>query len=260
MPKKMRLDRLLVQRGLAPSRQRAQELIEQGVVLVDGLVAKKAATQVDVSRPVRLEQPDHGWVGRGALKLLGAIEAFGVDPGGSVCADLGSSTGGFTEVLLRRGARRVYAIDVGRGLLHRRLEVDARVVGMEGVNARYLYVEGADAELDEGQEGTPLPEPVDLVVGDLSFIGLAHVMGAVRRILKPRGEAVLLVKPQFEVGRGQLGARGKVTDDAARAEAIEGVRATAEGGGFEVLAGVDSTLAGARAGNIEHFLWLRLRS
>jgi 23S rRNA (cytidine1920-2'-O)/16S rRNA (cytidine1409-2'-O)-methyltransferase len=259
MSKKVRLDRLLVQRGLAPSRQRAQELIEQGVVLVDGIVATKPATQVDVARPVRLEEPDHGWVGRGALKLLGAIEAFGVDPAKAVCADLGASTGGFTEVLLRGGAARVYAIDVGRGLLHRRLEVDPKVVVMDGVNARYLYLEGEPSGLEEGQEGTALPERCDLVVGDLSFIGLEHVLDAVLRILKPDGEAVLLVKPQFEVGRGQLGSKGKVTDDAVRAAAIERVRATAEGGGLQVLGGVDSTVPGARSGTVEHFLWLRRR-
>lgn len=255
MPKKVRLDRLLVQRGLAPSRQRAQELIEAGVVKVDGLVAKKAATQVDVSRPVLLEEPDHGWVGRGALKLLGAVEALGVSAGGCVCADLGASTGGFTEVLLRHGAARVYAIDVGRGLLHRRLEVDPKVVVMDGVNARHLYVEGQEPP---NEQATALPEACDLVVGDLSFIGLGHVLDAVRRLLAPGGQAVLLVKPQFEVGRSQLGARGRVTDPAARAAAIERVRGTAEAAGFEVVGAVDSSLPGAKSGNVEHFLQLRV--
>lgn len=255
MGKKVRLDRLLVQRGLAPSRQRAQELIEAGVVKVDGLVAKKSATQVDVSRPVLLEEPDHGWVGRGALKLLGAVEDLGIEVDGRVCADLGASTGGFTEVLIRHGAARVYAIDVGRGLLHRRMEVHERVVVMDGVNARYLYVEGQTPPQDDA---TALPTACDLVVGDLSFIGLEHVMDAVRRILTPSGEAVLLVKPQFEVGRGQLGARGRVTDPEARAAAIAKVRGTAEAGGFRVVGAVDSSLPGARSGNVEHFLQLRL--
>lgn len=253
MGKKVRLDRLLVQRGLAPSRQRAQELIQQGVVKVDGLVAQKPATQVDVSRPVRLEEPDHGWVGRGALKLLGALEALGVEAEGCACADLGSSTGGFTEVLLRHGAQRVYAIDVGRGLLHRRLEVDERVVVMEGVNARYLFVEG---QVPPGEGATSLPAPCDLVVGDLSFIGLGHVLGSVDRILSPTGQAVLLVKPQFEVGRSQLGARGKVTDPAARRAAIDRVRQEAIDAGFQVQGSVDSTVPGAKSGNVEHFLHL----
>ncbi len=257
MGKKVRLDRLLVQRGLAPSRQRAQELIDQGVVRVDGLVARKAATQVDVARPVLLERPDHGWVGRGALKLLGALEALGVDPDGCTCADLGASTGGFTEVLLRGGARRVYAIDVGRGLLHRRLEVDPSVVVMDGVNARHLYVDGERSGVAEGQDGTALPERCGLVVGDLSFIGLERVLDAVGRILAPDGEAVLLVKPQFEVGRAQLGARGRVTDPVARAAAIARVRGSAEAGGFVVVGAVDSSVPGAKSGNVEHFLHLR---
>lgn len=252
MSRKVRLDRLLVDRGLAPSRQRARELIESGVVLVDGLAATKVATQVDVSRAVRLVQEDHGWVGRGALKLLGALDTFGVDPSGWVCADLGASTGGFTEVLLHRGAQRVYAIDVGRGLLHRRLEVDPRVVVMDGVNARYLTVGEPPAEAS----GAAVPEAVQLVVGDLSFIGLDRVLDAVARILSADGQAVLLVKPQFEVGRAQLGAGGRVKDEAARQSAIAQVRATASSGGFVVRNGVDSTVPGAKSGNVEHFLHL----
>jgi len=252
MARKVRLDRLLVDRGLAPSRQRARELIEAGHVLVDGLPASKVASQVAVDRPVRLAQQDHGWVGRGALKLLGALEALAFDVDGAVCADLGASTGGFTEVLLHRGAARVYAIDVGRALLHRRLEVDPRVVVMDGVNARYLTVAESAPE-----GGAQLPECVSRVVGDLSFIGLELVLPSLQRILTPGGEAVVLVKPQFEVGRGHLGKGGRVRDDAARAQAIERVAASAAAGGFEVLAGVDSTVPGARSGNVEHFLHLR---
>jgi 23S rRNA (cytidine1920-2'-O)/16S rRNA (cytidine1409-2'-O)-methyltransferase len=252
--RKVRLDRLLVDQGLAPSRQRARELIEAGHVLVDGLPATKVAAQVAVDRPVRLAQPDHGWVGRGALKLLGALEPLGVDPTGRVAADLGSSTGGFTEVLLRQGATRVYAIDVGRGLLHRRLEVDERVVVMEGVNARHLVLEG---EPPDG--GARLPEAVDLVVGDLSFIGLALVLPSIARILTAHGEAVVLVKPQFEVGKGGLASGGRVRDETARQQAIDRVRSEAEAGGFRVVDGVDSTVAGARSGNVEHFLHLRRR-
>ena len=252
MARKVRLDRLLVDRGLAPSRQRSRELIEAGHVLVDGLPATKVASQVAVDRPVRLAKADHGWVGRGALKLLGALEQLDVDVDGAICADLGSSTGGFTEVLLHRGATRVYAIDVGRGLLHRRLEVDERVVVMEGVNARYLTVA---APAPEG--GASLPAPVDRVVGDLSFIGLELVLPSLDRILAPDGEAVVLVKPQFEVGRQGLGKGGRVRDEAARTAAIARVAAQAEAAGFVVVAGVDSTVPGARSGNVEHFLHLR---
>jgi len=251
MARKERLDRLLVRRGMAPSRQRARELIEAGHVLVDGLPARKVATQVAVDRPVRLARPDHGYVGRGALKLLGALASLDFDVRDQACADLGSSTGGFTEVLLEQGARRVYAIDVGRGLIHRRLEVDERVVVMEGVNARHLTVDEPAPEA-----GAQLPERVSRVVGDLSFIGLELVLPSLRRILVDGGEAVLLVKPQFEVGRGQLASGGRVRDDAARAEAIARVAASAEAGGFVVRAGVDSTVPGARSGNVEHFLHL----
>ena len=251
MSKKVRLDRLLVDRGLAPSRLRARELIEAGVVRVDGVPVSRVAAQVDAERPVSVDHADHGWVGRGALKLLGALDAFAIDPTGWVCADLGASTGGFTEVLLRRGAERVYAIDVGRGLLHRRLVVDPRVVVMEGVNARYLTV-GEPAP----DGGASLPAPVDLVVGDLSFIGLDRVLPAVHTLLRPGGRAVLLVKPQFEVGRENLGSGGRVVDDGARRAAIARICAVAVDGGFHVVGGADSVLPGAKAGNVEHFVWL----
>ena len=254
MSKKVRLDRRLVTLGLAANRDDARALIESGAVRVDGLPAVRIAAQVDVSQAVVLTSHEHVWVGRGALKLLGALDAFGIDPTNWTCADLGASTGGFTEVLLRRGARRVYAIDVGRGLLHRRLEVDERVVVMDGVNARYLSVGGDPLD----PSGAVLPEPMRLVVGDLSFIGLERVLASVRRILCDDGEAVLLVKPQFEVGRSELASGGRVRNDGARQAAIRQVRRDAETGGFQVVAGVDSSLPGAKAGNVEHFLRMRL--
>lgn len=237
-----RLDLLLVRQGLAASRQRARELIEEGQVLVDGLVVDKPAARVKSDRPIRLASPDFPWVGRGALKLLSALDAFpSVDPTGRVCADLGASTGGFTEVLLSRGAVRVYAIDVGTNQIAWKLRQDARVVVMEGTNARHL-------------EG--LPEPVSLVVGDLSFISLALVLPAVSRLLVPGGEAVLLVKPQFEVGRGDVASGGLVRDPVARARAIAAVARTAGDLGFEVRGGADCAVPGAKAGNVEHFLHL----
>jgi 23S rRNA (cytidine1920-2'-O)/16S rRNA (cytidine1409-2'-O)-methyltransferase len=242
--KKVRLDVWLVERGLAPSRQRARELIEQGDVLVGGVVTDKPAAQVDVDRGVALRSTEHVWVGRGARKLLSVLEPFGMSVEGRVCADLGASTGGFTEVLLHRGAARVYAVDVGKGLLHERLAADPRVVVMDGVNVRHLEA---------------LPEAVTRVVGDLSFISLALILPAVARVLAPGGEAVVLVKPQFEVGRAHLTGGGRVRDEAARAEAITRVRAEAESGGFTVLGGLDSGVAGARSGNVEHFLHLRRR-
>ena len=242
MGRKVRLDRLLVDRGLAASRLRARELIESGAVLVDGFPAAKPSRQVDTSRQLTLARSDHPWVSRGALKLLSVIDAFGVDPSGRVCADFGASTGGFTEVLLERGALRVHAVDVGKGLLHWRLRTDDRVVLHEGVNARYL-------------EG--LPDPVDLLVGDLSFISLRLILPAVGRVLRPGGEAVVLVKPQFEAGRDAIGAGGRLRSDSDRLAAIERVRRDAILEGFQIVDGSDSGVAGAKSGNVEHFLHLR---
>jgi 23S rRNA (cytidine1920-2'-O)/16S rRNA (cytidine1409-2'-O)-methyltransferase len=239
--RKVRLDKLLVDRGIAPSRHRAREWIEAGQVLVDGVPATKSAAQVDAERPIRLKDSDPGWVGRGALKLGPALAHFGVDPSGRVCADLGASTGGFTEVLLRSGAARVHAVDVGRGLLHERVASDPRVVVHDGVNARHLEA---------------LPEPVSLVVADLAFISLTRVLPAVKRILAPGGEAVVMVKPQFEVGPERVGAGGLVRSEADRQDAIASVAAAARALGFEVRGGVDASVAGAKSGNLEHFLHL----
>jgi 23S rRNA (cytidine1920-2'-O)/16S rRNA (cytidine1409-2'-O)-methyltransferase len=181
-------------------------------------------------------------VGRGALKLLSVLDPFQVDPAGAVAADLGASTGGFTEVLLQRGAKRVYAIDVGKGLLHYRLRDDPRVVLMEGVNARHLR---------------GLDEPMDLVVGDLSFISIRLILPTVARLLRPQGEAVILVKPQFEVGRKGVARGGRVRNEGLRQEAIASSKRAAEENGMVVLGSADSGLAGGRAGNVEHFLHLR---
>lgn len=239
--KKVRLDWLLVDRGLAASRQRARELIERGVVRVDGLPATKLSTQVAADRPVTLVEDDHTWVGRGALKLLGALDALAVTADGSTCADLGASTGGFTEVLLHRGAQRVYAVDVGHGQLAWKLRTDPRVVVMEGVNARHLEA---------------LPEPIDLVVGDLSFISVTLILPTVRRLLRPGGVAVVLVKPQFEAGRGAVSRGGRVRSPDDREAAIAKVRDAVTASGMSLLGGVDSEVPGARAGNVEHFLHL----
>jgi 23S rRNA (cytidine1920-2'-O)/16S rRNA (cytidine1409-2'-O)-methyltransferase len=201
---RQRLDQLLVDRGLAESRSRAQALVLAGQVRVGlGDAARadlKAGDRVASDVPVAVD-PGRRWVSRGAHKLLAALDAFGIDVDGRVALDVGASTGGFTDVLLDRGARRVYAVDVGRGQLAERLRTDARVVSMERVNARTL-----DA-------GT-LPEPVDLAVIDVSFISLALVLGPIRATLRDgAGPIVALVKPQFEAGRDD--ARGGVVRDAA---------------------------------------------
>ena len=240
--KPVRLDAFLVKIGLAASRQRARELITEGQVLVDGLPITKPAAQIKPGKSVKLKRQDHPWVSRGALKLLGALKTLPMEVDGLVCADLGSSTGGFTEVLLHRGAQRVYAIDVGRGQLHRRLETHPKVVSMEGVNARHLE---------------SLPEPVHRIVGDLSFISLSLILPSIARLLATPGEALLLVKPQFEAGRSQIAKGGVVRDPAARQAAIDGVVADAQAQGFEVLGGADCEVPGAKAGNVEFFLHLK---
>jgi 23S rRNA (cytidine1920-2'-O)/16S rRNA (cytidine1409-2'-O)-methyltransferase len=184
----------------------------------------------------------HSWVGRGALKLLGVLGPLGVEVAGRVCADLGASTGGFTEVLLTHGATRVYAVDVGHNQLHWRLRGDARVVSMEGVNARHLEA---------------LPEPISLLVGDLSFISIQLIVPTIVRLLAPGGEAVILVKPQFEAGRDGVGKGGKVRSDAVRDDAIARATAAAQAVGLHLRGGIDSPLAGAKAGNVEYFLHLQ---
>lgn len=243
MAKKVRLDAWLVQRGLAPSRHRAKELIEAGSVLVAGVPATKAAAQVDVDMDVALKDPDEGWASRGALKLLGVLGPLGVDPAGLVCADFGASTGGFTDVLLRSGALKVYAVDVGRGLLHPRLQADPRVIAVEETNVRHLR---------------SLPEPISLVVADLSFISVIKVLPAIRAVLVPRGSALVMVKPQFEVGPEKISSGGLVRDLDARQRAIDSVAASAAEHGFTLLGSMDSPLPGARSGNVEHFLRLVL--
>lgn len=239
-PKLVRLDRLLVTRGLASDRDAAQRLIRDGDVRVDGGVVDTVAIQVRPDQALLVGVEDRRWVGRGALKLSGALADLPMDVDGHVAADLGSSTGGFTQVLLERGAQRVYAVDVGRGLLHRSLEVDPRVVVLEGTNVRTLQT---------------LPEPITRMVGDLSFVSLRLVLPAVRRLLAPGGQAVLLVKPQFEAPRSAV-ADGGTVSGVAREDAITGVVSALEEAGFTVLGRRPSRVAGARSGNVEEFVWI----
>ena len=211
---KIRLDQLLVDRGLADSRARAQALILAGKVRVgDGDAARrdhKPGDQLAPTAAVAVEQPDP-YVSRGGHKLAAALDAFKIDPAGATALDVGASTGGFTDVLLQRGARRVYALDVGRGQLAEPLRRDARVVSLERTNARTLTT-------------TTLPEPIDLAVIDVSFISLDKVLGPVTTTLAPHAPIVALVKPQFEAGKGRT-ERGVVKDPALHREVLE--RATA---------------------------------
>jgi 23S rRNA (cytidine1920-2'-O)/16S rRNA (cytidine1409-2'-O)-methyltransferase len=227
--------------GLAPSRERARALIMAGRVRVDGRRVDKPGTPVPAAARVEVLEPEHPYVGRGGHKLAGALDALGVEVAGKVALDLGSSTGGFTDCLLRHGAVRVHAVDVGRGLIDAGLRADPRVILHEGVNARYLTL--AD-----------LGEPVDRITADLAFISLRLVLAALPPLLVAGGEALLLVKPQFELGRGEVG-RGVVHDPERHARAIVLVAEEAARQGFRRLGVVASPLRGAR-GNREFFLWL----
>lgn len=230
---------LVTQAGLAESRERAQALILAGKVRVAGETVRRPDRSVKEGASISVESgPDYA--SRGALKLAPALDRFGVDPEDRVCADIGASTGGFTDILLRRGAVKVYAIDVGRGLLHWRIRQDPRVVVVERVNARDLG---------------PFPEPVEVVVMDLSFISLEKVLGAVLRAA-PSAEVVALFKPQFEVGRSEVGKGGIVRDPATIEAALSRFRAWCAGNGYVVVAEAPSELPGAE-GNREVFVHLR---
>jgi 23S rRNA (cytidine1920-2'-O)/16S rRNA (cytidine1409-2'-O)-methyltransferase len=249
--KRERVDRLLVERALAPSRTRARALIEAGKVFADGAHVARASELFAAEVVLTVSELDHPYVSRGGLKLAGALDDLALDLQGLVIADIGASTGGFTDCALSRGAARVYAIDVGHGQLHPRLASDPRVIAREGVNARHLTQDS-------------LPERVDMVLVDASFIGLGKLLPALVTLLRSRAAGpcastldehcrlLALVKPQFELGPEHVGARGVVSDDELRARALEGVRAAAAGLGLRLAGQVDSRLAGPE-GNREIF-------
>lgn len=244
MTRRARVDAELVRRGLARSRQQAAELIGAGRVTIDGMPAAKPATAVAVT--ARLAVADAGertWVSRGAHKLIGALDAFGIEVGGRRALDAGASTGGFTEVLLDRGAAKVVAVDVGYGQLAWSLRSDPRVHVIERTNVRDLTAE-------------KIGGPVDVIVADLSFISLSTVLPALTTCADPRADIVPMVKPQFEVGRTRVGAGGVVSDPQLRAEAVLGVSRRAAELGWRTLGAVASPLPGP-SGNVEYFLWLR---
>jgi 23S rRNA (cytidine1920-2'-O)/16S rRNA (cytidine1409-2'-O)-methyltransferase len=231
-----RLDVLVTRSGLAESRERAQALIIAGKVRVAGETVRRPDRSVSDDAAISVDEGP-GYASRGALKLAPALETLGVDPAGLVCADIGASTGGFTDVLLRRGATKVYAIDVGRGLLHWRLRSDPRVIVIERVNARELET---------------LPEPVSLFVVDISFIGLEKVLPALRRVASG-AEVVALFKPQFQVGRAEVGKGGIVRDQAAVEAALGRFRDWCADNGYVVRAEAPSEILGAD-GNQEIFI------
>ncbi len=245
-----RLDILLVQRKLVPSRQRAQALIMAGKVLVDDRPASKPGQQVDDGADVRLRQPDHPYVGRGGLKLAGALADLGLDVNGWRCLDVGASTGGFCDCLLQRGAATVVAVDVGTNQLDWKLRSDPRVEVHEQTDIRELADARRGAEPATGG-------PVDLAVIDVSFISLRLVLPPTVREVRPGGWILALVKPQFEVGRGQVGKGGVVRDPALRQGAIDGIRIFASELGLTWVDSADSRVRGAKKGNVEHFLLFR---
>lgn len=236
---KTRLDRLMVERGLAESREKAQALIMAGEVLLNGQKALKPGHTVDAEAALEvLHKPPY--VSRGGFKLAGALDFFGVAVERRVCLDIGSSTGGFTDVLLQRGAARVHAVDVGSGQLDWKLRNDPRVVVHEGINARELPF----AEIGEA---------VDLIVCDVSFISVTLILPAIIPLLRPGGEMVILVKPQFEAGKGQVGKGGIVRDPTVHQAACERVTAAVEQAGFRTRL-MESPILGAE-GNKEFLLY-----
>lgn len=234
--KRERVDKLLVERGLAPSRTRAQALVMAGVVLVGERRVEKPSETVAPDAPLRVrgsEDPAARYVGRGGLKMEKALREFGLDVRGLTCLDVGASTGGFTDCLLQHGARRVVAVDVGHNQIDWRLRTDPRVEVREGVNARHLR---------PADFGT---ERFDLAVMDVSFISAAKVMPAVVPLLEQGAHLVVLIKPQFEVGRGEVGKGGVVRDPARHARVVEEVNAAARALGFGVRGVTDSPITGA---------------
>ena len=243
---KRRLDALMSERGLVATRERARAMILAGQVKVNGNVVSKAGTPVGDDAIVELVKPDHPYVSRGGIKLAHALDAFGIEATGRVALDIGASTGGFTDVLLQRGAATVVALDVGHGQLDWRLRTDPRVIVREGVNARAL-------------RGDDVPHPVDLVTIDVAFISLRHIVPALPPVLTPGADIVALVKPQFEAGREQVGKGGIVSDPAVHDAVLARVTSDAAAAGFMRVAMTPSPITGAE-GNREFFLHLRLQA
>ncbi len=241
---KERADQLLVLRGLAESRARAQAFILAGQVYSGDRRVDKAGQTLAADAPLALKGRDHPWASRGGLKLAHGLDHFAIDPEGRVCLDIGASTGGFTDVLLTRGAARVYAVDVGHGQLAWKLRQDPRVVVLERTNARHLTA---------GQ----VPEPVELIVCDASFISLETILPAPLALTAPEARLVALVKPQFEVGKGQVGKGGVVRDPALHQEVCERIRAWLAGlPDWRVLGVAESPVLGAE-GNREFLIAAR---
>ncbi|MCC0058730.1 MAG: TlyA family RNA methyltransferase [Hyphomicrobiaceae bacterium] len=241
--RKKRIDQRLVEEGLAPSRARAADLVRRGCVLIGGEPALKPGATIADDVVLALAPGTDAHVSRGALKLAAALEAFEFSPEGRVALDVGASTGGFTEILLARGAARVYAVDVGRDQLHESLRADPRIVSLEGTDARTI-----DAAL--------VPEPVSAIVADVSFISLTQALPAALTRAAPDAWLAVLVKPQFEAGREAVGKGGLVRDEADRQRAIARVRGFLQGLGWGVVGVIQSPITGG-SGNVEYLIGAR---
>lgn len=241
MAKRERIDKLLVERGLAESRTKAQAMVMAGVVLVNEQRVEKPSEQFAFDSQIRVkhaDDPTSRYVGRGGLKLEAALNAFQLDVRGAVCLDVGASTGGFTDCLLQNGAANVFAIDVGHNQIDWRLRNDSRVEVREGVNARYLKLED-------------FPVNFDLAVIDVSFISITKILPSVAPLLKPEASLVVLIKPQFEVGRADVGSGGVVRNEEKRIEAVDNVNRFASTIGLELKGTIESPITGAE-GNVEY--------
>ncbi len=238
---KIRIDQLLVERGLAESRTRAQALVMAGHVMLGERKVDKPGQLVAEDAELTVKGQDHPWVSRGGVKLAHALETFGIDVGGAVAIDVGSSTGGFTDVLLSRGAAKIYAVDSGTNQLAWKLRQDARVIVLEQTSARILTADH-------------VPEPVDLIVCDASFISLAKVLERPLTFAKPAAQLVALIKPQFEAGRAEVGKGGVVRDIAVHERVCAEVRAWLEAAGWRVKGLIESPITGPK-GNVEFLIW-----
>ena len=238
---KIRIDQLLVERGLAESRTRAQALVMAGHVMLGDKKADKPGLQVAEDAEISVKGQDHPWVSRGGIKLAHALEQFGIDVTGMVAIDVGSSTGGFTDVLLSKGAAKVYAVDSGTNQLAWKLRQDPRVVVHEQTSARILTAEH-------------IPEPADLIVCDASFISLAKVLERPMSFAKPGAQMIALIKPQFEAGRGEVGKGGVIRDAAIHSRVCDEVSAWLEESGWSVKGLTESPITGPK-GNVEFLIW-----
>lgn len=240
---KDRLDKILVDRGIVPSRERAQSLIMGGKIFVNGMPVSKAGAVIDKNATIELTGEDIPYVSRGGLKLEAAIKHFNISLKDRIAMDVGASTGGFTDCMLQNGARRVYCVDVGYGQLAWKLRQDPRVVLIERTNIRYL-------------EREKIPEEIDIATIDVSFISLVKVVPNILEFLKDNGEIIALIKPQFEVGKGEVGKGGIVKDEAERLKAVERVKGNLESLGLQTIGVMQSPIPGQK-GNIEYLIYMK---